>query len=353
MRVAAVLASGLLLSSCAISFDGYVLGSDDAGAGAGGTAGSGASGGSGGSGAAGGAGGTATGGSAGTGATAGGGGTGATGATGGAAGSGAAGATGGTAGGGATGGAAGAGATGGTGGSAPCPTNLSGPTMVHVPAGAKGYCIDGTEVTNKQYQTFLASKPDTAKQIAACSWNSAFAPKASGACSPSPYDPAGSPDSPISCVNWCDAVAYCAWAGKRLCGYIGGGTNNPDHSGDAAASQWYAACSEQAQRAFPYGTTYQGSYCNGLDFPTSVTTIPVGTDAKCVGGYDGIYDLSGNVAEWEDSCTGSGQSAQCLYRGGGYLDHDSGNSNLRCDSAPFGQVSATAPSRGFRCCYGP
>ncbi len=319
--VATAIASGLLLPACAISFDGYKLGPGDASAGSGGSSGSGgtATGGAGGT-TAGGAGGTTTGGAGGT----------------------------------TTGGTGGAGATGGTGGTGPsCPTGLSGPSMVYVPVGNKGFCIDSTEVTNKQYQSFLKANLDPSQQIGSCSWNSSFAANTSGACSPSPYDPSGKANYPISCVNWCDAVAYCKWAKKRLCGQIGGGSNNTDHSADATYSQWYAACSEQGKRAFPYGSAYQDQYCNGVDYLTSITTIPVEQANLCVGGYDGIYDMSGNVSEWEDSCTGSNQTAQCLYRGGGYLDHEGGTSNLRCDSAPFATVTATAPTRGFRCCYDP
>jgi hypothetical protein len=35
---------------------------------------------------------------------------------------------------------------------------------------------------------------------------------------------AGSGNFPITNVDWCDAYAYCAGIGKRLCGKIGGGT---------------------------------------------------------------------------------------------------------------------------------
>jgi hypothetical protein len=53
-----------------------------------------------------------------------------------------------------------------------CPTG-GGPVMLQLP---EGYCIDSTEVTRGQYQTWLQSLPSIDDQITACSWNTEYAP---------------------------------------------------------------------------------------------------------------------------------------------------------------------------------
>ena len=71
----------------------------------------------------------------------------------------------------------------------------------------------------------------------------------------------------------------------------------------------------------------------------------VGAQRCCNGGYQGLYDMGGNVLEWEDSCDGSnGSTDGCLVRGGAYFDET---------SCSFSQsVSRDNPDNriGFRCC---
>jgi hypothetical protein len=43
--------------------------------------------------------------------------------------------------------------------------------------------------------------------------------------------------------------------------------------------------------------------------------MPLITDL-CIGGSPGLYDMSGNVAEWEISCDGA--TDECLVRGGAF-----------------------------------
>jgi len=108
------------------------------------------------------------------------------------------------------------------------------------------FCIDATEVTQAQYQAFLASKNgDTTGQPAACGWNTSFQPFAS--CN---FAPATRASQPVSGVDWCDAYAFCAWTGKQMCGRIGGGARSgaksaPAPSREPAKSQWTAACTKR------------------------------------------------------------------------------------------------------------
>src|SRR5262249_40663852 len=113
----------------------------------------------------------------------------------------------------------------------------------------------------------------------------------------------GPADRPVHAVDWCDAFAYCAWAGKRLCGRIAGGSVDPTFGTDLASeSEWYNACSRGGQHAYPYGDTYDPRACNGLEYGAGTgPQLPVGSLSSCTGGFAGLFDMSGNVSEWEDS----------------------------------------------------
>ena len=59
--------------------------------------------------------------------------------------------------------------------------------------------------------------------------------------------------------------------------------------------------------------------------------------------------MSGNLHEWEDSCTGdAGASDGCRRRGGSYKSQEN---ELRCDGDDLGMPRAGADAlTGFRCC---
>jgi len=225
-----------------------------------------------------------------------------------------------------------------------CVATGRGPAVIEVITASGRICVDATEVTNAQYGAFLASSPATTAQPALCSFNTDFKPSAGW---PPPVDRA---NFPVAFVDWCDARAFCLWAGKRLCGKIGGGSNGINDYADASKSQWYAACSAGGGRAYPYGATYDGNKCNGADYP-GTGAIAVGSAIGCEAAYPGLRDLSGNVWEWEDSCSGDGGSNDTCHARGGY--YESTPTSLRCDYDQRFYRNAAAVTDGylgFRCC---
>jgi formylglycine-generating enzyme required for sulfatase activity len=175
----------------------------------------------------------------------------------------------------------------------PC-TSDAGPTMIRAGGPANNFCIDSTEVTVAQYRAFLEAGVPTTGQVAQCTWNSTYTANVGGA-----------DDLPQTGVDWCDAYAYCQWAGKVLCGrFIGGkpsGSVGLNELGDLNVHAWYIACSAQGQVRFPYGNVEQEGACNVDDSDAAPNkAVAVKSYAKCVGGYPGIYDMVGNVWEWFD-----------------------------------------------------
>jgi formylglycine-generating enzyme required for sulfatase activity len=228
------------------------------------------------------------------------------------------------------------------------------------------YCIDRTEVRNSDYAAFLADQPDTADQGAECAWNGSFAPETDNDdCPVLDYDPVNQQGYPVTCIDWCDAKKFCEWAGKELCGAIEGGPVEPESFADPALDAWFSACSQNGEYDFPYGDMYQNKACAGLDNDFT-SPVAVGSLVNCAGGYTGLYDMSGNVSEWENSCADTaGGSDQCLHRGGDLFDVDitagSGHT-LRCNSSAADDPTPSPATYrrdmrhshlGFRCCYTP
>ena len=205
-----------------------------------------------------------------------------------------------------------------------------------------GYTIDATEVTRSQYASWLSTNPATGGPPSYCGWNDSYTPSCEW--------PAGTKGNhPVVCVDWCDAYAYCKAVGKRLCGKIGGGATPVDSLVDSKSSQWYNVCSSNSQNGYPYGTTYSGTTCNGKDAGNG-TTVPVGSLSGCqssVHGYEGVFDLSGNVKEWEDSCNAYGS---CRQRGGSFYYYSGA---VACGNDYSNSRDLQYVDLGFRCCSSP
>jgi len=213
------------------------------------------------------------------------------------------------------------------------------------PSSSPGYHIDVTEVTQGQYDAWLRAQPGLpASSDVNCSWKSAGSYAPQGAVSTA----ADAEHHPIVNVDWCDAYEYCTSVGKRLCGAIGGGAALYAAYQDATQDQWYRACSAGGANSYPYGNTYSDQACNGVAY--SAQTQVVGSLPGCVSlapGYAGVYDMSGNAWEWEDSCTGDGATGRCMIRGGCF---DSDQPSLTCASTGSVARDGAYFYIGFRCC---
>jgi formylglycine-generating enzyme required for sulfatase activity len=244
-----------------------------------------------------------------------------------------------------------------------CPQGL-GPTMVLLPS---GFCIDSTEVTRAQYRAWLETSPSLEGQHERCQlWKDSFTP--TDFCGEHPDIQCPDDDCPQHCVDWCDAYAFCKAAGKRLCGKTSGGVIDGWWTGyeelltdanDANVSQWYNACSSGGLNQFPYGNDYDAEACNTVG-PSS-PAFPVASKASCqstVSGYEGVYDVSGNLAEWEDNCIvrtyeepgapNDGSLDECATRGGSFA---STGEDAACAVLTTDAVRAMGGGAGFRCCY--
>ncbi|CAN5551011.1 hypothetical protein BH09MYX1_BH09MYX1_38090 [soil metagenome] len=222
------------------------------------------------------------------------------------------------------------------------------PTMVRLPSG----CIDSTEVTRDQYETFTAASPTTPKHDGPCGWNDTYAADKGYIVNNT------KPNDPMRGIDWCDARDYCAWAGKRLCGKVGGGSLTFDgYVADRKQSEWYMACSQGGLRDYPYGTaiddTYKVGYCY-VDHPDAGQhdQAMVGSYPKCDVNDAGVLDLIGNVEEYIDACesTGDAGADRCRTNGGIWRFGDYADCKFNASTTDRPRNNQFDWSTGFRCC---
>jgi formylglycine-generating enzyme required for sulfatase activity len=186
-------------------------------------------------------------------------------------------------------------------------SDADGMLMVYVPAGdftmgsnegdpterpvhmvyLEAFWIDRTEITNAMFARFAdATGHRTDAERLGWSWdyNSSGWNKTSGADWRHPSGPGSSlnglENHPVLRVSWNDAVAYCAWAGRRL----------------PSEAEWEKAARGTDARIFPWGNSSPSAALLNFD-DTIGRTTPVGNYPDGASPY-GAWDMAGNVWEW-------------------------------------------------------
>jgi sulfatase modifying factor 1 len=136
------------------------------------------------------------------------------------------------------------------------------------------FYIDVYEVTNGRYLSFIQATghrlPENPRDKTLTLWKASSVPDSFK-------------DHPVVNVDWHDATAYCAWAGKRL----------------PTEAQWERAARGPHGRRFPWGdsepTQLLANYLNR--WRNGAALEPVGSHPQGVSA-EGVQDLQGNVWEW-------------------------------------------------------
>ncbi len=134
---------------------------------------------------------------------------------------------------------------------------------------------------------------------------------------------------PTTEVDYAGAVQLCERAGKRLC----------------TEQEWERACRGQAGLAFPWGDKLEKDRCVTRTKGVKGASKS-GAKARCVGPA-GVFDLTGNVAEWTSSPLRDG-AEQRVIRGGSFAQSDA---QLSCTARDY-QLPGLGGSKhlGLRCC---
>ncbi len=153
---------------------------------------------------------------------------------------------------------------------------------------------------------------------------------------PSVTQGANCSNHPQPCVDFRDAAVYRREIGKQLCGGTDGGPTTS--AGDD--SEWLLACTANGRNEAHFGRIFRRRAVQRSD-SKSQTTVVVGGEQACQSpepGYSGVFDLIGNLREWEDNCnTMDGAADTCHLRGGTF-----GNS-AAARSAPRPSTPTAAP----------
>ena len=204
------------------------------------------------------------------------------------------------------------------------------------------YWIDQTEVTNAQYTLCVTA--------GSCEEPLDFNSQISDGFEDSRYA-----NFPIAFVDWNQAKAYCAWAGRSL----------------PTEAEWEKAARGTDGRIYPWGSEFDGEKVNYCDVncwgdwrdPNNndgyATTSPVGTYPNGASPY-GALDMAGNVYEWvldwsgqypneyQSNPLGPDAGTEHILRGGSWGDdRDHVSTVIRSDEAPDFRRDFI----GFRCAH--
>ncbi|XP_060029122.1 inactive C-alpha-formylglycine-generating enzyme 2 isoform X3 [Erinaceus europaeus] len=148
---------------------------------------------------------------------------------------------------------------------------------------------------------------------------------------------------PVLHVSWNDALAYCAWRGKRL----------------PTEEEWeFAARGGLAGQVYPWGNQFQPNRTNlwqgrfpkgdkaedGFHGVSPVNAFPPQNNY-------GLYDLLGNVWEWTASPYQASDQDMRVLRGASWIDTADGSANHRARvTTRMGNTPDSASDNlGFRC----
>ena len=215
--------------------------------------------------------------------------------------------------------------------------------MVLIPSSGTGFCIDQYESSTMRIIPTGGEEP----------WP--FDRPVDGQTVRAVIRPGQKPQAYISGAQAADA---CKRSGKRLC----------------TETEWLSACQGPTKKTYPYGNTYQEGACNegratnpvndcfgsgssvftysNMNSPCCVslpnTIATVGSYGKCVSDF-GIYDMHGNLHEWIDATTASGNG---IFKGGFFVDAKINGSGCLYKTTAHAKTYHDY-STGFRCCQNP